>query len=198
MQRRIFVILLLSLAVCACGPLPHSFGPKNTRVDHGANQSPLERNKKIYVAMTGVVPEDMAGTPEALTLQFAKFLAPAATAVYPGERLETRDEALRGAGAKACDYVFLLTVEKWNTALLLRPIRAILDVEVVDAASAETLSRSRLEAVCRVMLVGLEPSPRECIRPQIDDWLNRIFQVGAPANASPYPNVMPPTPAPRP
>ncbi len=195
MRYPIVFILLLVFVVSGCGSLPHSIGPKNVRVDKDPAGAPLARNKKIYVSMIGGVPEDMDGSPEALILQFSKFLAPVASGVSPAERLETREEAMRNAVAQSCDYVFLLTVEQWEKPLFPPSIRVAVNVEALEVGSGRFLSDSRLESTCHAMLYGLENSPRECVRPQVDIWLNTLFAPGSPATTAPYPNVMPPPPS---
>ncbi len=195
MCRRFAFLLLLVFAFSGCESLPHSIGSKNMRIDKDPIASPLERNKKIYVAMIGGVPEDMDGSPEALALQFSKFLAPVAASVRPAERLETREEAMRNAAAQSCDYVFLITVEHWEKPLLPPSVEVAINVEAVEAGSGRFRSNSRLEATCHAMLYGLENSPRECVRPQVNAWLNTLFAPGPDTATAPYPNVMPPPPS---
>lgn len=187
MARRFLPVALLCLLLTSC--LAHSYGPRKTETTPGeTGRTTLETGKSIYVTLTGAQPEVMKESPESVILTFAKFLAPVAQ-VTPGETFERPEAAFQKASAAGSDYAVLVGIDHWGGQML-SGASASVSISVFEPATGSLLLTTRLEGTCYVMLMGLEPSIRECLRPQVEEWLGQVFRV--PVQSRPYADVMPP------
>ena len=74
---------------------------------------------------------------------------------------------------------------EWKNGSLTAPgPRVLVEASIIDTATGNTLSQRRIEARCYVMAMGLEMSPRECVRPQVEEWMKQVF--GASGGTAPY------------
>ena len=88
--------------------------------------------------------------------------------------------ALDAARNQSSDYLILLKILQWKRHSLLNMGHKVkMNVKAYDVSTGRMLADDAIEAVCYVMVVGLEQSPRECVRPQIEIWMNRTFHTDA-------------------
>ena len=181
-QRHTFVARLFSLTLCLalCGCLPHSIGGANVSGKTHAPASEIVAGKTIHVALSDPLPPDLSDTPAFITAQFCKYLAPVASSVSAGDAAKSVEAALAEARENKSHYLALVRLMEWKSGSILAPgPRVHVEVSIIEVATGKVLSRHQIEARCYAMLAGLEASPRECARPQVEVWIQQVFTISA-------------------
>jgi hypothetical protein len=190
MRQKLAFSLLLFSALCflgGCG-LPHSVGSKKVAVDPSVTQgTPLTPGKSIYLAVIKPLPQETSDSTTFIVAQFAKNLSGISNSITVGSTVDDTAEGLAAAKTAGAAYLALLQINTWEKAFYLKPNRASLTVTVIDGETEQIRNRATIEATCRAMLVGLESSPRECIRPQVVDWMEKTFNT--PVSSTPQGDI---------
>lgn len=175
-MRRYLGLLAVLFALTLNGCSWHSMGDKKVSFEPGYANAPLDRDKALYIAVTSPFPTDAQATPDFISLQFSKYIRPAVRSCIPGGLSSNADEAMQTTKAQGGDYLVTLNVTRWKSQSISNPAHEVsIDVTVLDTATGATLNKAKIEATCYAMLMGLEFSPRECVRPQIDAWAQQTF-----------------------
>ena len=168
------LVILLALTLNGCSW--HSMGDKKVSFEPGYANAPLNKNKALYIAVTAPFPSDAQATPDFISLQFSKNIRHAVRSCIPGDLTANSDEAIQRAKMQGGDYLVTLNVSRWKAQSISNPAHEVsMDVTVFDTETGATLNKAKIEATCYAMLMGLEFSPRECVRPQIDAWAQQTF-----------------------
>ena len=154
----------------------HSIGSKKVTIAPAYTGVTLESNKAIHVAVHQPIPDDTSDSPEYIAAQIAKQIHSIVAAASSEGVVNNVAQALDNARKVHADYLFLIHVKKWKRGSYLSPgQQAALNITVLDVHTQAILTAGDIHATCLAMLVGLEQSPRECVRPQMDIWLNGLF-----------------------
>lgn len=179
-----FSLLALALCLALCGCI-HNLGNANVSGEMLHTAGKVDTGKAIYVALADPLPPDLADTPAFITAQFCKYLSPVVSSISAGEAAQSPEAALREARKEKSDYLALLRLLEWkNGSLTAIGSRVRVEASIIDTSTGNVLSQRRIEAKCYAMAMGLEASPRECVRPQVEKWMQQVF--GAPAGTAPH------------
>lgn len=172
-NKKIYLVLLLLFTLSGC--LPHSFGNKNLTLSPTHNKT-LSTGKNAYIAVTRPLPSELSEKPEYIAVQFAKFFSPVCASAYPGGYIPEKETIIKNAQEQQSDYAVLLKITQWEEGSFIDPgPKADVQISILDVASGDILHESSIKTTCPVMLFGQEQSPRECIRPQVEQWILSTF-----------------------
>lgn len=176
MRQCFFLIVLATCLLSGC--MVHSLGSKKVSFDRDYTDAQLDKNKSLYVAVVEPFPAEASDTPDFIALQFSKFISSAVRAALPGDLVDNVTTGIQAAREHGGEYFVALQVVQWKEHSILSPgHKASFNVSVFDAESGAMLSKAMVAATCYAMAMGLEGSPRECVRPQVDLWTQQTFGV---------------------
>lgn len=116
--------------------------------------------------------------PEYIAAQFAKYLRPVARETRYGAPVADAADGLAKARDCGCGYLVLLRVLQWKTSSLFSPGHAAeVEISVMEVDTGALRDKSTVSASCWSMLASLEQSTRECLRPQVNTWLQQAFNT---------------------
>ncbi len=184
-QQKLFTLFVLGLCCTMYGCVPHSLGQMGVHGEKYASAKTISTGKAVYVALSEPLPPSLSDTPSFIIAQFCKTLAPIASSVSVGENAVSAGAALANAKESNSDYLILLRLFEWEKGSMLKlGPRVLVDASIFDSVTGDMLTQHKIEAKCYAMSMGLEVSPRECVRPQVEEWVKQVF--GVTINATPY------------
>lgn len=171
--------LLLFLLLCGLGGcLSHSIGPAEVKRDASAPHAVLERDQAVFVTTLTPLPPDAGDSAEYIAAQFAKYLRPVARETRYGAPVADAADGLAKARDCGCGYLVLLRVLQWKASSLFSPGHAAeVEISVMEVDTGALRDKSTVSASCWSMLASLEQSTRECLRPQVNTWLQQTFNT---------------------
>ena len=191
-SKMLLCSLFTLISLCSFGCLPHSVGGKSITGETLAPGGSLSSGKKMYIAVTAPISPDNTDTPEFIIVQFCKYLAPMAASVSAGGVAQDTAAAISEARKDANDYLVLLHPVDWRKGSILAPgVKVRVDITILDVATEQVLTRHQIQSNCYMMAMGLEASPRECIRPEVDRWKLEVFSASSPTNPHTDMNTFP-------
>lgn len=176
--REISTFLVLAFCLTLCGCAPHSLGHMDVSGEIYVPAETISAGKALYVTLSDPLPPDLSDTPAFIVAQFCKYLAPMASSVSSGAMAVDAGAALGEARENKSDYLILLHLLEWKAGnmfqLQIGP-KVIVEASIFDTATDNLIAQHTIQASCHAMSVGLEMSPRECVRPQVEKWMNQVF-----------------------